>query len=129
MYADVEQLLVTYIPAAVPSLTGASVETTNKLLEACPFVQVTRIGGSDDYLTDSALVDLDIFNTTRATASETARLVHFAMMHLRHTAVGGVLIDNVETITGPMWVNYQDENVQRYVASYLIESRVVAQPI
>lgn len=128
MFADVEQVLVAFLPAAVPSLAGVSVETPNPLLETLPFVQVTRIGGSDDYLTDSAIVDLDIFDTTRANASATARLVHDAMMHLRHTAVGGVLIDHVETETGPMWVNYQDENVQRYVCSYLIQSRVVAQP-
>lgn len=127
MYADVEQVLVAYLPASIPSLTAA-VETPNTLLQSLPFVQVTRIGGGDDYITDSALVDLDIFSTSRANASATARLVHNAMMHLRHTAVGGVLIDHVETISGPFWVNYQDENVQRYVSSYLIESRVVAQP-
>lgn len=128
MYADVEQVLVAYLPAAIPSLT-ASVETPNTLLQSLPFVQVTRIGGGDDYITDSAIVDLDIFSTSRANASALARLVHDAMMHLRHTAVGGVLIDHVETETGPMWVNYQDENVQRYVSTYRIESRVVAQPI
>lgn len=128
MYADIESLLVTYA-AAVPGIVAASVETPNDLLGQCPFVQVTRIGGGDDYLTDSAQVDLDVFGATRVAASDAARAVHNAMMHLRHTAVNGVLIDQVETVTGPSWVNYQDEHLQRYVMSYVIDSRVVAQPL
>ncbi|MGH3439975.1 MAG: hypothetical protein ACRDRN_26470 [Sciscionella sp.] len=124
MYADVEALLVTYI-GGITGIAGASVELPN--MPSLPFALITRIGGGDDYITDSPQVDIDIFNTTRATALATARIVHAQMMELRHTAVNGVLVDHVETITGPMWVNYQDETLQRYVASYRVDSRVVAQ--
>lgn len=128
MYADAEAVVVAYLTAAVPSLAGVSVELPNDLLQHLPYVRVTRVGGGDDYITDSALVDIDVFGSTRVQASDAARSVHNSMMHLRHTSVNGVLIDLVETQTGPSWVNWQDENIQRYVMSYRIDSRVVASP-
>lgn len=128
MFADVEAAVVAYLPVQVPSLVGVSVELPNDLKTRVPFALVTRVGGSDDYITDTALVDVDVFGTTRVQALEAARAVHNAMMHLRHSSVNGVLIDLVETETGPSWVNWADENVQRYVMSYRIDSRVSAQP-
>lgn len=124
MYADVEALLVAYL-ASVPGVQGVSVELPNPV--ALPAVMITRIGGGDDYITDSARVDVDSFNTTRAAAGATARSVHAQMMKLRHTSVQNVLVDHVETVTGPMWVPYQDELLKRYVATYLIQTRVTAQ--
>lgn len=128
MFADVEAVLVAYLPVAVPSLAGVSTDLPNDLINQLPYAQVTRIGGGDDYITDSAIVDVDIYGGPRLAAHDAARLVHAAMMRLRHTAVNGVLIDLVTTNHGPMWVNYTDENIHRYVASYNIDSRVVAQP-
>lgn len=127
MYADVEALLVIYL-AGIPDVTGTSVELPANILTRLPFIQINRVGGSDDYITDSATVDVDVFHSTRAEASALARVVHAAMMRLRHTAVNGVLVDSVETVTGPQWINYEDENLQRYVATYQIDSRVGAAP-
>lgn len=127
MYADVETLLVTYL-ASIPTVTGVSVDLPHNVLTRLPFIQVNRVGGSDNYITDSATVDVDTFHATRAGASALARAVHAAMMRLRHTAVNGVLVDSVETITGPLWINYDDENLERYVATYSIDSRVCAVP-
>lgn len=127
MYADVEALVVSYL-ASIPGVTGTSVDLPPNILTRLPFVQVNRVGGSDDYVTDSAMVDVDTFHSTRAEASTLARLVHAAMMRLRHTAVDGVLVDSVETIAGPLWISYDDENLQRYVATYQIDSRVGAAP-
>jgi hypothetical protein len=125
MYANAEAAVVGYL-APTPGVAGVSVELPLQLLTQLPFVLVTRVSGADNYITDSATVDLDVFNTTRALAAVTARIIHGRMMRLRHTSVNGVLVDNVETITGPSWLNYQDENVQRYVMSYIVESRVNA---
>lgn len=127
MYADVEALLVTYL-ASVPDVTGVAVDLPANVLTRLPFIQVNRVGGSDDYITDSATVDIDVFHSTRGAASALARIVHATMMRLRHTAVNGVLVDSVETVTGPQWIDYQDENLQRYVATYQIDSRVCAAP-
>jgi hypothetical protein len=127
VFADVEALLVTYL-TAIPGVQGVSVELPNNVLQRLPFIQVNRVSGGDNYITDSATVDIDCFHSTRAKSGAVARTVHAAMMRLRHTAVGGVLVDSVETITGPQWINYDDENLQRYVSTYLVESRVCAAP-
>lgn len=127
MYADVEALLVAYL-TPLSGIQGVSVDLPQNVLTVLPFVQVNRVGGGDNYVTDSALVDIDCFAATRATASMIARTVHGAMMRLKHTAVNGVLVDSVETVTGPQWINYDDENLQRYVSTYIVESRVGAAP-
>jgi hypothetical protein len=127
VYADVEALLVTYL-ASVPTVIGVAVDLPQNVLALLPFVQVGRVGGGDDYVTDSAMVDIGCFAPSRAAASAVARAVHEAMMRLRHTAIGGVLVDSVETVTGPLWINYDDENLQRYVSTYVVESRVCAVP-
>jgi hypothetical protein len=128
MFADVESLLVAY-SATVTGITASSVELPNDVQAHLRFVLVTRLGGSSDYITEHALVDFDVFGVSRAAASDAARALQNALMHLRHTAPGGVLIDDVTITSSPIWVNYQDENVQRYVLSIEIESRVVAQPL
>jgi hypothetical protein len=127
VFADVEALLVGYL-TPIPGVVGVSVELPHAALSMLPFVLVTRVSGGDNYITDSATVDVECFHSSRFLASEIARTVHAAMMLLRHTAVAGVLVDYVETITGPQWIDYDDENLQRYLASYLIESRVCAVP-
>lgn len=127
MYADVETLLVAYL-AAIPGVTGTSVDLPQNIRTRLPFIQVNRVGGSDNYITDTATVDVDTFHNTRSEASALSRVVHAAMMKLRHTSVNGVLVDSVETVTGPQWISYEDENLQRYVATYQIDSRVCAAP-
>lgn len=123
MYADAEALLVTYLAPA----GTVSTDLPNAAQGQMPFIQVTRIGGQDDYLTDVANVDLDCFGTTRTQAMDCARAVQGLMLQLRHTRVNGVLVDQVESILGPTWVNFQDEHLQRYVMTYAISSRVTAQ--
>ena len=127
MFADVEALLVTYL-TPTPGVLGVSVDLPQNVLSRLPFIQVNRVGGGDDYITDTAMVDVACFHSTRVQASTVARTVHKLMMALRHTAVAGVLVDSVETVTGPQWINYDDENLQRYVATYLVDSRVCATP-
>jgi hypothetical protein len=123
VYADVEALLVAYLAP----LGNTGVELPNDVQSQVPFVQVTRIGGQDDYITDVANVDLDCFGTTRKQARDLSRAVQALMLQLRHTRVNGVLVDQVETILGPTWVDFQDEHLKRYVLTYAVSSRVTAQ--
>ncbi|AHH98331.1 hypothetical protein [Kutzneria albida] len=123
MYANVEAVLVAYLTGQC-GLLGVSVDMPNT--PPLPFALVTRTGGSDDYITDAATIDIDVFNTTRSTAYDTAAQVHALMRRLRHTAVGTTVIDHAETIMGPTWVSYDDEHLQRYVMRMRIDSRVTA---
>jgi len=127
VYADAEALLVAYLAPVATT----SVELPNAAQDQMPFIQVTRIGGQDDYITDTANVDLDCYGKSRRQASDTARAAQALMMQLRRTRVtvagSPVLVDTVEQILGPTWVNFQDEHLQRYVMTYAVSSRITAQ--
>lgn len=122
-YIDPEQLVVQYLTGTC-GLQGVGVETPNDLLAELPFALVTRVGGGTDYITDTATVDVDVFNTDRNTASTTAQLVHVRMLALRGTQVSGCVVDDVDVLMAPRWVDFADEHARRYVASYTISSRL-----
>lgn len=119
-YPDVEALLVSYL-SQLSQLRDISVRMPNS--PALPFGLVTRVSGSDDYVTDRPVVDVEVFDADRTTSYTVAAAVHEHMLKLRRARVDGSLVDHVEVITGPRWVDYQDEGLQRHLASYRIEFR------
>lgn len=126
-------LLVTTHLKTLPGIGGCSVEKPGENDWdglAYPFVLVTAIpSGGDNYMWAINTVDVETFHTDYVAALEFSRLVHDRMMHLRHRYVSGVPISNVETINGPGWIDYQDQTITRFLASYEIESAVNAQPL
>jgi hypothetical protein len=119
-YVDVEDLLIGYL-SDIPGIGDIGVEMPN--LPSTPFVLVTRVSGGDDYLTDHATVDIEVFHASRTTSSDFARLIHTKMLHLRRTVVSGRGVDAVDVEQGPHWLNWGDENLQRHLMSYVIHSR------
>lgn len=122
-YLPPEQVVVAYLTGKC-GLLGVAVEDPLDMLSRLPFAKVTRVGGPTDYITDMGTIDVDVFNTTRVSALDTMNAVHLRMLALRGTAVSGCLIDDVDVLMGPRWLDYEDENVKRYVASYTISSRL-----
>lgn len=122
-YLSPEQVVVAYLTGTC-GFQGVAVETPENVLGLLPFAQVTRVGGPSDYINDMATVDVDVLNTTRATSLATAILMHQRMMALRGTAVNGCVIDDVDVLMAPRWVDYGDEHLKRYVASYTITTRL-----
>lgn len=120
MYGDVEAVLVAFL-TPMSELKGVGV----RMVEATqlPFCLITRVSGGDDYVTDRAVVDVEVFAADRTSSFNVARDVHAQMLTLRHTTVAGVLIDYVDVINGPAWMDYGDELLQRHLMSYRIESR------
>ena len=122
-YLPPEQVVVAYLTGEC-GLVGVAVETPEDLLANLPFAMVTRVGGPTDYITDQGTIDVDVFNTIRTTALDTANLVHTRMLALRGQAVSGCVIDDVDVLMAPRWVDFGDEHVKRYVATYTISSRL-----
>lgn len=122
-YLPPEQVVVTYLTGTC-GLAAVAVEDPYDLLATLPFAKVTRVSGPTDYVTDTATVDVDSFNTDRATALATANSVHLRMLALRGTQVDGCLIDDVDVLMSPTWVDYEDEHARRYVATYILSTRL-----
>jgi hypothetical protein len=125
MWPDVEALLVSAL-AGVGGARRVGTNTPADLASWLPMIQVGRVGGADDRLSDYPHVDVDCFAASRYAAGTLAGTVRSAVLALRHTDVGGVLVDDVETLTGPMWVDYADPTIWRYLLTFEITLRPAA---
>jgi hypothetical protein len=124
-FADVEWLITTHLRAQLGA-SGVTVvtELPLQLADRVPVVRVLGAGGHDDRITSRERVDVESFAATRGEARELAGQVRTAMHAASHTVIDGWLIDLVHTEAGPMWLDYQNENVRRYLATYLVLTRV-----
>lgn len=122
-WPSAEVALVAYLR----SETGAQVAT--KIpgnLETLPrFIRVARGPGSDDLVTDSTLIDVEVFAPGHADAERLAEDVRQAMHRLSGRKAGAVLVDRVRTSTSPLWVDYKNPATNRFVASYRFEYRQI----
>lgn len=133
-FAHVEAAVIAYLTSR--GATSVSGEGPNAKGATLPHTQVTRVTGGDDRYTDRPLVDLDHFAATRAEAVAHARWIHGVMPDLAGAVVTyiddagepvTVQLDDVRTDEGPHREDFNDSNVERYLASYYIDSRLDAQ--
>jgi hypothetical protein len=107
-----------------------------------PHIMVTRVTGGDNRFTDHATVDVEAFHSSRSAAATAGRAAHYWITQfldgllgaaVSYTADDGtavtVYIDDVRTIRGPAWLDYGDPKVHRYLASYVVDSRVDSAPL
>jgi hypothetical protein len=124
-FADVEAALV----GALGNVSGVRRVVTllpAALVGVLPLLRVQRFGGHDNRVTDTANVDIETLAGTYGQASALANLVHTTVLALAHTPLQGTMFDTVETISHPIWVDYENPNVSRFVATYEIAARVLA---
>jgi|SRR5882762_2634294 len=122
-FANIQAILVTYL-ATLTGIAAVSTKTGTLVASGMPFVRVQRIGGSDDWFNDDARVDIDVFASTELAAWQYSDNVRQAMIGMSGHDFSGRTIDHVETTVAPSWRDYQNELVQRYVATYTITSRL-----
>lgn len=117
--ADVELMLCTYIKAkrGVRCVTDLPADMTS-----LPIVQVVRFAGADEVMTlDQAAVDIDVFHTDRAAAHALADLIRRDIrFDLPGYMLGGAVVANTETISGPKWLPYDNTNLRRNQSSYRV---------
>lgn len=124
LFADVEQLVVLLLADALDC--RVSTELPAHIETVLPVVRVSRTGGPDDKITDSARIDVETFHSDRGRSWDLAQQAREAMHAAAHTVVGGRLIDTVDTETAPMWIDYANDSVRRYTATYRVTSRIRA---
>ena len=124
---DIEEFLVVYLQSVSPGNVAVDMPT----LPTLPFVLIGRVAGGDDRITDRPIVDIHVFHSTRALSS-TAATQMFELMHALTPQIavaitaGTVRIDRCITLHGPSYLQYEDENLKRYVSRFEIESRLTA---
>lgn len=119
-YLDVEALLVAWIAARKGCRTCT--ELPADLAAEVPLVQVHRIAGSDLVLSlDQAIVDIDVFHTDKTAAHLLAEQIRTDMrLNLVGYRSGGGVVANVETVSGPIHLSYENTNVRRYTAAFRV---------
>lgn len=122
-FVDTEWAIATHLAAVLTPIRVVT-ELPAHVEDALPVVRVAGAGGPDDRLTARERIDVECFAATRADARDLAERARIAMHATSHTVVGGWLIDRVSTEAGPFWADYANDAVRRYVATYLVESRI-----
>lgn len=121
-WPDAERV-VTDVLAGLDGIGGIGAETDTALQQRLPFVQVRRIGGTDDRITDTARVDVRVYTTDRTAAKQLAEDARQLLLAGPRATVHGVL-DHASTESGPQVMPAADTDDLRMVqATYRISLR------
>jgi hypothetical protein len=129
MFINTEELMVAFFQPFSPGNVAVQMPTIPSL----PFVLVDRCAGGDDRVRDLAIADVHVFHSSRDLANAAAWKLH-SWVQQWTPKVGVVLpstghlvfIDRIETILGPFWSDYGDENLKRYTMRYQVTSRLTS---
>jgi hypothetical protein len=116
-FPDVEDLALVLLAPV-----GATVLATPTVITP-PMVQIRRVGGTDDLITDSPRIQVDCFGGTRVQARDMAETCRQLILAAPGTAVGPVSVDAARTEAAPTYMGYGDPNIQRYVGTYRLALR------
>lgn len=115
IFPDAEvSLLAVLVPAwpsyrFVTSMPDPVVSTT---------IRIHRISGAArNKFVDRPIIDIDVFATSDAIASQAAREVQSTLLSLAGTTVMNGVIQSVSVINGPRWLPEDNPNLVRYGAT------------
>lgn len=86
-------------------------------------IRVTRTGGSDDGITDYALVEVTSFGSSRARAWQMDGEVRQRVLAAGGTAINGVLVDQSRTATPSQQLPDPRDDVRVVTSSYRLAFR------
>ncbi len=89
-----------------------------------PLIVVTRVGGSDDYITDVCRMQIQCFGNSHVQARNLAEACRQKILASPgDEVVAGAIIDRAVTDAAPVFVDYGQPSIHRYVASFRLEFR------
>lgn len=88
-----------------------------------PLTVVRCVGGSDDYITARARLQVQSYGRTRVEARDLAELSRQVMLASPATVAAGIGVDYVSTEQAPSFVDYGQPGIHRYIAVYRVEYR------
>lgn len=87
-------------------------------------ILVARVGGTDDGVTDRALIQVAVYGVDRATAWDTSRAIQTSVQALQWGGqVGDVYVDTTSTATGRVQIPDVDPDDRRVIAVYQVSAR------
>lgn len=119
-FPDAEDVVMALLAQRAPTTTSTDAD----LEDETPVIQVTRVGGEDDGITDRPLVEVACFASTYDTARKLARDCLVTILAAPNTKVvtedypTGVLIDKAETASSPVRVPYDNPDLRRKVGTF-----------
>ncbi|NAE18052.1 hypothetical protein [Enterococcus hirae] len=137
-FADLQRtlqyLLQDGLAGLPPEHAGGVRPTTESLRLTLPFVLAFRFGGSNDGITDTATIQVEVYASRYDQGAPLAQAAQSLICAAPHVvtvpvtddvgaATTKVLIDNAEVINAPVEMEFADENVRRWVATYRVQAR------
>lgn len=126
LFPDMEEALIYGLPPALEATYGRTGVTVGGNVPAAltgtsAFVRIQLLDDPDDGITRTAVVDVDVFAGTRSLAYDVAQEIRGVLGSVR--ALGGVLLDEVATESGPKRVPWDNQTIRRFLATYRISTR------
>lgn len=118
-WPDVELALLDLL---TPLAANNGTETPPDFTGLLPFLRVNRFGGTDDRVTDTASVSVDVFAATRRDAQPLAEQVRQLLLAGPHI-VDGYVLDHVSTVSAPAEAPWENTSVRRWSATYRVSAR------
>lgn len=125
-YADVEKMLVAWLPTAIDPAPRVGVATPadpggTYSWVADGFIRVHRVGGPRRFGLDTARVILECFGASYGAAADLASAVSdlFDGPILGLRILGGS-VNAAQTDSAPSWVPYDDVNVERFESHHTL---------
>src|SRR5688572_9779704 len=119
-FPDAEDVVMALLEEVAPTTT----DTDALLAENAPIIKVTRVGGTDDFITDRPLVEVACFATTYDQARALARDCQQVILQCPARKIitpdypTGVLIDKATTTSAPLRVPYENTALRHKAATY-----------
>lgn len=130
-FPDTQVVLATLLQSGLAGLpakrAGGVRPAAEALKKSLPYVVTYRIGGSDDGITDSAVMVVEVYADKYAVGQPLAEQARacIAAAPLLVAMPGGrtVVIDDTATLNSPFEVPYSDATVRLWTATYRLAAR------
>ncbi|MFE0647504.1 hypothetical protein ACFVZH_02785 [Streptomyces sp. NPDC059534] len=126
---DIELELIQWLQAKAAPGVVVRDEVDNQLLAELPTIQVQRLaaGGDDGFRLDRALVDVDVYHSTRGEAIALAAQVRgWLLTDLPGAVTAAAVFGRVSTASPPAVRPYENTALRRVGATYQIYSHPVS---
>lgn len=122
MWPDVEALIMDLIGARFGDPTHVGNTAPADLQTRLPYARVLALGGTDDWVTDTAAIDVDVFAANRSQSMRLAMQCRADLLGSVHTIPTG-LLDHCYTRVRPRRLPWPDERIVLIGATYDVTTR------